>query len=109
MNVKTIRNIPVNINMEKIPQEFVMRGEILMTRSVFDRLNEERAAESIQLFANPRNAAAGTLKLLDPKIVASRSLDCFFYFILLFKCCYILFRQYHLLWQVVKYFFRRVF
>lgn len=82
MNVKTIRNIPVNINMEKIPQEFVMRGEILMTRSVFDRLNEERAAESIQLFANPRNAAAGTLKLLDPKIVASRSLDCFFYFIL---------------------------
>ncbi len=82
MNVKTIRNIPVNINSGKIPQEFVMRGEILMTRSVFDRLNEERAAEGIQLFANPRNAAAGTLKLLDPKIVSSRSLDCFFYFIL---------------------------
>jgi DNA ligase (NAD+) len=82
LNVKTIRNIPININAEKIPQEFVMRGEILMTRSVFDRLNEERAANSMQLFANPRNAAAGTLKLLDPKMVASRSLDCFFYFIL---------------------------
>ena len=59
-----------------------MRGEILMTRSVFDRLNEEKAANGMQLFANPRNAAAGTLKLLDPKMVASRSLDCFFYFIL---------------------------
>jgi DNA ligase (NAD+) len=82
MNVKTIRNIPVNIIGEKIPQEFVIRGEILMTRSVFDRLNEERAADGVQLFANPRNAAAGTLKLLDPKIVAKRSLDCFFYFIL---------------------------
>jgi DNA ligase (NAD+) len=82
LNVKTIRNIPVNIIGKEIPLEFVMRGEILMTRSVFDRLNEERAADGIQLFANPRNAAAGTLKLLDPKIVASRSLDCFFYFIL---------------------------
>jgi DNA ligase (NAD+) len=82
LNVKTIRNIPVNIIGERIPREFVMRGEILMTRSVFDRLNEERAAEGVQLFANPRNAAAGTLKLLDPKTVASRSLDCFFYFIL---------------------------
>jgi DNA ligase (NAD+) len=82
LNVKTIKNIPVRINQEKIPKEFVLRGEIIFTRSVFDRLNEERAAEGIQLFANPRNAAAGTLKLLDPKIVASRSLDCFFYFLL---------------------------
>ncbi|MBA4321573.1 MAG: DNA ligase (NAD(+)) LigA [Odoribacter sp.] len=82
LNVRTIRNIPVKITLKKIPQEFVMRGEILMTRSVFDRLNEERAKEGVQLFANPRNAAAGTLKLLDPKIVATRSLDCFFYSIL---------------------------
>ena len=82
LNVKTIRSIPVRINREKIPREFIMRGEILLTRSVFDRLNEERAADGIQLFANPRNAAAGTLKLLDSKVVASRSLDCFFYFIL---------------------------
>jgi DNA ligase (NAD+) len=82
LNIKTIRNIPEKITGNNIPSEFVMRGEILMTRSVFNRLNEERAAEGIQLFANPRNAAAGTLKLLDPKIVASRSLECFFYFIL---------------------------
>lgn len=82
LNVRTIRNIPVVINAENVPDEFYMRGEILLTRSVFTRLNEERAAEGLQLFANPRNAAAGTLKLLDPKIVASRSLECLFYFIL---------------------------
>jgi DNA ligase (NAD+) len=82
LNVRTIRNIPVVINADTVPDEFYMRGEILLTRSVFNRLNEERAAEGLQLFANPRNAAAGTLKLLDPKIVASRSLECLFYFIL---------------------------
>src|SRR5512138_3593974 len=82
LNVRTIRKIPVALDAEKVPTEFYMRGEILLTRSVFNRLNEERAAEGLQLFANPRNAAAGTLKLLDPKIVASRSLDCLFYFIL---------------------------
>jgi DNA ligase (NAD+) len=81
-NIKTIRDIPVRIDKNIVPEEFVVRGEIILTRSVFDRLNEERAADGVQLFANPRNAAAGTLKLLDPKIVASRSLDCFFYFIL---------------------------
>jgi DNA ligase (NAD+) len=82
LNLKTIRNIPAKINKERVPGEFLMRGEILMTRSVFNRLNEERAAEGIQLFANPRNAAAGTMKLLDPKIVATRSLDCLFYFMM---------------------------
>jgi DNA ligase (NAD+) len=82
LNVKTIRNIPVRIDKNIVPEEIVVRGEIILTRTVFDRLNEERAADGVQLFANPRNAAAGTLKLLDPKIVASRSLDCFFYFIL---------------------------
>ncbi len=82
LNVRTIRNIPLFVKGENIPGEFYMRGEILLTRSVFNRLNEERAAEGMQLFANPRNAAAGTLKLLDPKIVASRSLECLFYFIL---------------------------
>jgi DNA ligase (NAD+) len=82
LNVKTIRSIPKSVNRENVPGEFYMRGEILLTRSVFNRLNEERASEGLQLFANPRNAASGTLKLLDPKIVASRSLDCNFYFIL---------------------------
>lgn len=82
LNVKTIKGIPHTISGEKIPDEFIIRGEILLTRAVFDRLNEERAKEGIQLFANPRNAASGTLKLLDPRIVASRSLDCFFYIML---------------------------
>jgi DNA ligase (NAD+) len=81
LNVKTIRGIPHFIKSGDCPAEFIIRGEILMTRSVFDRLNEERSKAGVQLFANPRNAAAGTLKLLDPKIVASRSLDCFFYYI----------------------------
>ena len=82
LNVRTIKNVPEKIENKKIPAEFVMRGEILMTRSVFDRLNFERERDGLQLFANPRNAASGTLKLLDPKIVASRTLDCMFYFIL---------------------------
>lgn len=81
-NVKTIRNIPLKINDKKIPDEFVIRGEILMPRAVFDRLNSERTAAGILPFANPRNAAAGTLKLLDPKIVSSRTLDCMVYFLL---------------------------
>lgn len=79
LNIKTIKSIPQHISGNDIPEEFVMRGEILMNRAVFDRLNEERARNNTQLFANPRNAAAGTLKLLDPRIVASRSLDCFIY------------------------------
>ena len=82
LNVRTIRSIPLSIHGHNIPSEFTIRGEILMTRFVFNKLNEERAAAGIQLFANPRNAASGTLKLLDPKIVASRSLDCFLYLLL---------------------------
>jgi DNA ligase (NAD+) len=82
LNVRTIKSIPLKLTGTEYPEDFVIRGEILMTRSVFKRLNEERAAQGVQLFANPRNAAAGTLKLLDPKIVASRSLDCFLYFVL---------------------------
>ena len=81
-NVKTIKSIPLKVSREKIPSEFIIRGEILMTRAVFNRLNEERKKDEIAPFANPRNAAAGTLKLLDPKIVASRSLDCMVYFLL---------------------------
>ena len=82
LNVRTIRSIPLSIPGENFPDEFIIRGEILMTHYVFNRLNEERASAGIQLFANPRNAASGTLKLLDPKIVASRSLDCFLYLLL---------------------------
>ena len=82
LNVKTIRSIPRNINGKSIPGEFVIRGEILMPRAVFSKLNEERASAGLPQFANPRNAAAGTLKILDPRIVASRSLDCMVYFLL---------------------------
>jgi DNA ligase (NAD+) len=82
LNVKTIKSIPLNISDNNIPAEFVIRGEILMPRAVFYALNEVRIKEGIPPFANPRNAASGTLKLLDPKIVATRSLDCLVYFLL---------------------------
>jgi DNA ligase (NAD+) len=82
LNVKTIKSIPLKVSDKTMPGEFVIRGEILMTRAVFNRLNDERIKAEIPPFANPRNAAAGTLKLLDPRIVASRSLDCLVYFLL---------------------------
>jgi DNA ligase (NAD+) len=82
LNVKTIKSIPLKISGKTIPVEFVIRGEILMPRAVFNKLNDERIKAEIIPFANPRNAAAGTLKLLDPRIVASRSLDCLVYLIL---------------------------
>ncbi len=82
LNVKTIRSIPLKITGGSLPAEFVIRGEILMPRTVFNRLNEERINADITPFANPRNAAAGTLKLLDPRIVESRSLECLVYFLL---------------------------
>jgi DNA ligase (NAD+) len=81
-NIKSIKNIPLTAKGSDIPEEFVMRGEILMPRHVFNRLNEDRLDEELPPFANPRNAAAGTLKLLDPNIVASRELECMFYFLL---------------------------
>jgi DNA ligase (NAD+) len=82
LNVKTIKSIPLKIVQKNIPDEFVIRGEILMPRAVFNKLNEERIKADITPFANPRNAAAGTLKLLDPRTVASRSLECMVYFLL---------------------------
>jgi DNA ligase (NAD+) len=81
-NVRTIKSIPVRIDERDIPEEFIVRGEIVMPRAVFKQLNEERAKVGLNLFANPRNAAAGTLKILDPNVVASRRLDCIFYFLL---------------------------
>ena len=88
LNVKTIKGIPHKIVSSDIPKEFVIRGEILMTRAVFNRLNDERIKAEIAPFANPRNAASGTLKLLDPRVVASRSLDCMVYFLLSEKLPY---------------------
>jgi DNA ligase (NAD+) len=82
LNVRTINSIPEKAKGENVPPEFVMRGEILMPRAVFERLNDERTKDGLPPFANPRNAASGTLKTLDPRIVASRNLDCNFYFLL---------------------------
>ncbi len=81
-NVKTIRSIPLRLMGENYPDKFEIRGEILMPWAVFDSLNREREAQEEQLFANPRNAASGTLKLQNPAVVASRSLDAFFYSLL---------------------------
>ncbi len=81
-NVRTIRSIPLRVTGKNIPEEFIMRGEILMPRAVFEKLNDDRIKEELPLFANPRNAASGTLKMLDPRIVALRELDCMFYFLL---------------------------
>ena len=80
-NVKTIRSIPLRLK-GNYPDLFEIRGEILMPWSVFDELNREREAQEEQLFANPRNAASGTLKLQNSKMVASRKLDAYFYYLL---------------------------
>ena len=81
-NVKTIRTVPLVLSGSGYPAEFEIRGEVLMPWVVFERLNEERAAAGEPLFANPRNAASGTLKLQDSSVVAKRSLDAFLYFLL---------------------------
>lgn len=81
-NVRTIRTVPLVLSGSGYPAEFEIRGEVLMPWLVFERLNEERAAAGEQLFANPRNAASGTLKLQDSSVVARRSLDAYLYFML---------------------------
>lgn len=81
-NVKTIRSIPLQLAPGDWPEEFEIRGEILMPWEVFEKLNAERAYNEEPLFANPRNAASGTLKMQDPRIVASRHLDARFYYLL---------------------------
>ena len=81
-NVRTIRTVPLVLNGSGYPSEFEIRGEVLMPWEVFERLNEERSRAGEQLFANPRNAASGTLKLQDSSVVAKRSLDAYLYFLL---------------------------
>lgn len=80
-NVRHISNIPVTLEGSGFPQEFEIRGEILMPYKAFDSLNEERMRNEDQPFANPRNAASGSLKLLDPKEVGRRGLWCTLYHI----------------------------
>ena len=81
-NVKTIHSIPLVLHGEGYPSEFEIRGEILMPWSVFQQLNEEKEAKEEALFANPRNAASGTLKLQNSSIVASRNLDAYLYYLI---------------------------
>lgn len=81
-NIRTVRSIPLKLKGDDYPQEFEIRGEIIMPWTVFDNLNSQRAQQEEPLFANPRNATSGTLKQQDPKIVASRRLDSYLYYIL---------------------------
>jgi len=81
-NVKTIKSIPLKLRGEAFPNSFEVRGEIILPHASFNRLNAEREELGEQPFANPRNAAAGTLKLQNSSVVAKRGLDCFLYFLL---------------------------
>ena len=77
-NIRTIRSIPLKLSGD-FPSVFEVRGEVFMEDTAFAELNEQRQAAGIDAFINPRNATAGTLKQLDPKLVAERPLDCIFH------------------------------
>ena len=86
-NVRTIRSVPLSISADRLkkaglPQAFEVRGEVVMPQAAFQRLNEEREQQGLAPAVNPRNAAAGTLRTLEPSIVANRRLDCYAYFLL---------------------------
>lgn len=81
-NVKTIKSVPLTLKESKIPSLFTIRGEIYMPREEFAEMNRKRVKAGEAPFANPRNAAAGTLKLLNPATVAERPLECFLYSLL---------------------------
>jgi DNA ligase (NAD+) len=86
-NIRTIRSVPLRISAEtlkrlRLPQEFEVRGEVVMPEAAFLRLNEEKEQQGLALAVNPRNAAAGTLRTLEPSIVANRRLEFYAYFLL---------------------------
>lgn len=86
-NVRTMRTVPLSISATAIkkagiPQDFEVRGEVIMPLAAFERMNEERERQNLAKFANPRNAAAGTIRILEPNIVAQRQLDFYAYFLL---------------------------
>lgn len=81
-NVKTIKSVPLVLQGDDYPKSFEIRGEILMPWDVFEKLNKERSANDESLFANPRNAASGTIKTQNSKEVAKRKLDSFLYYLL---------------------------
>jgi len=78
-NLKTVGGVPLKLNTKKPPALLEVRGEVYMARANFARLNEQRVKEGLDKFANPRNSAAGSLKLLDPKLCAARKLSLFAY------------------------------
>ena len=78
-NLKTIHSIPLSVPQDKAPPRFEVRGEVYLPKAGFHKLNEERAREGLPLFANPRNAAAGSVRQLDPRITARRPLDIYIY------------------------------
>jgi DNA ligase (NAD+) len=87
LNVRTVRSVPLSIAQEKlkkagIPADFEVRGELLMPLAAFKRMNEERESKGLSLFANPRNATAGTVRQLESKVTAERRLDYFSYMLL---------------------------
>lgn len=81
-NIKAIRSIPLKLRGNNIPQKVEIRGEVLLPFKEFYRLNKDREEKGLSLFANPRNAASGTLKQLNPNIVFERNLDAYFYYVL---------------------------
>jgi len=82
VNVRTIKTIPLKLSGTGFPEEFEIRGEIFMPVEGFREINREREENGEPLFANPRNAAAGSIKLLNSSQVAERPLDCFMYYLL---------------------------
>ncbi|MEA3495793.1 MAG: NAD-dependent DNA ligase LigA [Bacteroidota bacterium] len=81
-NVRTIKSIPLVLRSKNVPKEFEIRGEIFLSHKAFQKLNKEREERGDAVFANPRNAAAGTLKMQNSSLVAKRPLDCFLYYLL---------------------------
>lgn len=86
-NVRTMRSVPLSISAAvlkraDLPADFEVRGEVIMPIASFERMNEERERQNLSRFANPRNAAAGTIRVLEPNIVAQRRLDFYAYFLL---------------------------
>jgi len=87
LNVRTIRSVPLSIDAKKLkssklPRDFEVRGEVVMPLKAFERMNEDRERQNLSKFANPRNAAAGAVRVLDPNITAQRRLDFYSYFLL---------------------------
>ncbi len=81
LNVRTIKSIPLKLLGSGYPEEFEIRGEIILPHASFNKMNEQRMEDGEEPFANPRNAASGSLKMLDSSVVAKRSLDGFFYYL----------------------------